>query len=174
MGRPLDDNHFEDMERLTEEGRANIVGIQSLLWGEKLISDERQEYMLVPKLLAMAERAWAAQPGWAKGEWTTQNEQQYQLAWSQFLNIASKRELPRLDHYAGGFRYRIPTPGAIIKDGTISANVQMPGFTIRYTTDGSEPDINSKVYEGPIDASSAKLRVFSRNGRGGRTVEISE
>ncbi|MDR8391086.1 carbohydate-binding domain-containing protein [Aliifodinibius sp. S!AR15-10] len=174
MGRPLNDNHFEGMERLTEEGRANIVGIQSLLWGEKLISDERQEYMLVPKLLAMAERAWAEQPEWAQGEWTIQNEQQYQQAWSTFLNIAAKRELPRLDHYAGGFRYRIPTPGAIIKDGTISANVQMPGFTIRYTTDGSEPDINSKIYAGPINASSAKLRVFSRNGRGGRTVEISK
>ena len=175
LGRPLAADHFTDMERLTEEGRKNIVGIQSLLWAEKLISDERQEYMLTPKLLAMAERAWAPQPQWAEGDWGADNQEQYRQAWSEFLNIAAKRELPRLDHYAGGFAYRIPTPGAVVRDSMVHANVQMPGFIIRYTTDGSEPTAESPQYTGPFalpEEGVVKMKVFNHNGRGGRTIEL--
>jgi len=174
LGRPLAADHFNDMERLTEEGRENIVGIQSLLWAEKLITAERQEYMLTPKLLAMAERAWAPQPQWAEGDWD-ENEEQYRGAWSEFLNKIAKRELPRLDHYGGGFNYRIPTPGVMIQDSTVHANVQIPGFEIRYTTDGSEPTLESSEYDEPFvlpaDA-KLKMRVFNHAGRGGRSVGV--
>ncbi|WP_395262207.1 family 20 glycosylhydrolase [Halalkalibaculum sp. DA3122] len=176
MGRPLTESHFDDMVRLTKEGRSNIVGIQSLLWGEKLIDGERQEYMLLPKLLAMAERAWAPQPAWAKGNWSAENREQYQQAWSEFLNIISKQELPRLDHYAGGFNYRIPTPGAILRNSRLAANVQLPGFTIRYTMDGSKPTTRSTRYIKPMAVSenaNIRLRVFNLNGRGGRTITVS-
>lgn len=176
LGRPLPNNHFGDMERLTEEGRSNIVGIQGLLWGEKLINGERQEYMILPKLLGMAERAWAQQPEWAKGEWSVENEKQYERAWSEFLNVAAKRELPRLDHYAGGFQYRIPTAGAILRNGRLVASVQLPGYTIRYTMDGSEPTAESTRYIKPTavpDDATINLRVFNQNGRGGRTVTVS-
>lgn len=175
LGRPLAADHFNDMARLTDEGQQNIIGIQSLLWAERLINAERQEYMLTPKLLAMAERAWAPKPQWAEGEWGSDNEEMYRQAWSEFLNIAAKRELPRLDHYAGGFAYRIPTPGAVVQDSMVHANVQMPGFTIRYTTDGSEPTADSKEY---IEAfalpgeNTVKMRVFNQAGRAGRTIEL--
>lgn len=179
LGRPLSANHFVDMERLTDEGRKNIVGLQSLLWAEKLVSAERQEYMLTPKLLAMAERAWAPQPQWAEGEWGTDNEEQYARAWSEFLNKVAKRELPRLDSYAGGYSYRIPTPGAVIQDSTVQANVQMPGFEIRYTTDGSEPTMESTLYESPFTLPAGehaviRIKAFNMAGRGGRTVEVKK
>jgi hexosaminidase len=173
FGRKLSDAYFEDMTHLTDEGRSNIVGIQGLLWGEKLINSDRQEYMLLPKLLGLAERAWAPQPAWATEEDSALWKNQYEQAWIQFLNRVSKRELPRLDHYAGGFNYRIPTAGATIDNSRVKANVQMPGFTIRYTTDGSEPTIDSKEYIEPISEEGViKLRVFNRSGRGGRTIEI--
>ncbi|HKL19134.1 MAG TPA: family 20 glycosylhydrolase [Halalkalibaculum sp.] len=175
LGRPLAADHFNDMERLTDEGRKNIVGIQSLLWAEKLINAERQEYMLTPKLLAMAERAWAPKPQWAEGDWGTNNEEQYRQAWSEFLNVAAKRELPRLDHYAGGFAYRIPTPGAVVQDSMVHANVQMPGFLIRYTTDGSEPTADSKEYTGPFalpEEGMVRMKVFNHAGRGGRAISV--
>lgn len=171
-GRPLKADHFAGKEKLTAKGMQNIVGLQSPLWSEIITSPSLQEYLLLPKILALAERAWADHPDWAKLSDPVKAEEAYQYAWSEFVNILAKRELPRLDHYAGGFRYRIPTPGLMAVDGMVKANVQFPEFEIRYTTDGSEPTRNSKLYSEPIpESKSLSFRVFNKNGRGGRTVK---
>lgn len=160
-------------ERLTEAGKANIVGIQAPLWSETIKTPERLEYMLLPKLLGVAERAWSPDPAWATEADAAKGEAAYAQAWSQFVNILGKRELPRLSHYKGGYSYRIPTAGAVVREGKVLANVQLPGLTIRYTTDGSEPDATSKVYVGPIaDKGTISLRVFDPKGRGGRGVRV--
>jgi len=97
----------------------------------------------------------------------------YQTAWSEFVNVIGKRELPRLDHYAGGFAYRVPTPGAILINGQVAANIQFPEFAIRYTTDGSEPTVNSPVYAGPIkEKGVVKLKGFNMLGRGSSTLVV--
>lgn len=172
-GRELDDGYFGDKERLTEEGRNNIVGIQSLLWGERLVNAKRMEYMLLPRLLAMAERAWSPSPQWATEENSSYSEELYREDWSRFVNKISGHELPRLDFYHGGFNYRIPTPGAVVKEGEVHANTRMPGFTIRYTTDGSEPTVQSRVYSNPVTEKGwVKLKIFNQNERAGRSVAI--
>jgi len=81
----------------------------------------------------------------------------YDKDWSFFVNVLGKKELPRLDFYHGGYNYRIPPVGAILENGKFNANIQIPGFIIRYTSDGSVPTIKSKVYIIPI-AEKAKLR----------------
>ena len=81
--------------------------------------------------------------------------------------------MPRLDELAGGFKYRIPTVGAVAENGKVVANVQLPGLTIRYTTDGTEPTVNSKIYEGPLaDKGTIRLKVFNNKGRSGRTISV--
>lgn len=173
FGKPLPKSLFAGKERLTEFGKNNIVGIQGLLWAETIISPERMEYMLLPKLLGLAERAWAPEPEWALEKDSVKSEAQYQQAWSQFANVLGKRELPRLDRYRGGYRYRLPLPGAIVQNGKVTANVQLPGLTIRYTADGTEPTAKSKIYTGPITETGAiKLRTFDSTGRGGKTVRV--
>lgn len=165
--------YFNAKERLTAEGQRNIVGLQGLLWAEALRSPEAMEYMLLPKLLSLAERAWAADPAWATEQDSTKAAALYRQDWSRFAATAGKRELPRLDYYAGGFAYRIPTPGAVAKAGRVEANVQFPGLLIRYTTDGSEPGVNSPVYASPVAAKGIiKLKAFSAGGRGGRAVTV--
>ena len=55
------------------------------------------------------------------------------------------------------------------------ANVQFPGMTIRYTTDGTEPTTTSPIYTEPIAATGTiKLKVFNKAGRSGQTVTINE
>jgi len=170
LGNVLDRSIFNGKERLTDYGKQNIVGIQGLLWSETLNSPERLEYMMLPKLIGMAERAWAPTPTWA----TEADEKAYEKAWSIFTNQLGKRELPRLDYFAGGFAYRLPTAGAIVEGTQVLANVQLPGLTIRYTTDGSEPTANSAVYSQPLLVSkNLKIKVFGANGRAGRTVEVN-
>ncbi len=66
------------------------------------------EYMLLPRLLGFAERAWAKDPEWALASDTNEIRTLYADAWSSFLNVIGKRELPLLDYYAGGYGYRIP------------------------------------------------------------------
>ena len=172
-GNILNKNYFSNKERLTEYGKENIAGIQGLLWGENLNSTQRFEYFLLPKLLSFAERAWAKDPEWAKENDSTQFFTSMQASWNNFLNVIAKRELPRLDYYAGGFEYRIPTPGASSSEGKIFVNKQLPGFVIRYTTDGSEPGKSSPVYTEAITKKGLiKMRLFNSTGRGGRTVQI--
>ena len=44
---------------------------------------------------------------------------------------------------------------------------------IRYTTDGSEPDANSPLYEGPLEANGTiSLRTFDTRGRGSLTTGL--
>lgn len=172
-GNPVDLSIFKDKVRLTETGKANIVGLQSPLWSETIRNTDHFEYMLLPRLLAFAERTWAKDPEWATTSDAEQAKTGYSAAWSEFMNIVGKRELPRLTGYAGGFLYRIPTAGAFVNQGKVAVNVQYPGFVIRYTTDGTEPTASSQLYETEIPLNgTVKLRVFDQAGRGGRSISI--
>jgi hexosaminidase len=128
--------------------------------------------LLLPKLLGLAERSWSPTPDWATQTDAKKAASSYQYAWSEFINVVAKKELPRLDYYAGGFRYRIPTPGITTEEGKVLANVQLPGYEIRYTTDGTEPGKNSKLYVEPIsEVKNLSFKVFNSSGRGGKTIK---
>lgn len=160
-------------EALTEKGKLNIVGLQAPLWSEIITTEGQLEYLMLPKLLGLAERSWAPAPDWANINDTKKAASSYQYAWSEFVNVIAKKELPRLDYYEGGFRYRIPTPGLMLDEGKVQANVQFPGFEIRYTSDGTEPGKNSKLYVEPIpDLKNLSFKVFNATGRGGKTIKF--
>ncbi|GAB2546391.1 family 20 glycosylhydrolase [Rufibacter soli] len=164
---------YATKEQLKPEVRANIVGLQAPLWSEAVRTPERLEYMLLPKLLGLAERAWATDPAWATNPESDQSKAAYAQDWSAFVNVLGKRELPRLSYYAGGFNYRIPTAGAKVENGKVVANVQLPGFTIRYTTNGTAPTVKSKVYTGPIvEKGKISLAVFDAAGRSSRVTTV--
>ncbi|WP_192821965.1 family 20 glycosylhydrolase [Rufibacter sp. LB8] len=164
---------YATKEQLKPEARANIVGLQAPLWSEMVKTPERLEYMLLPKLLGLAERAWAPDPSWATNPESAQSKAGYAQAWSQFANVLGKRELPRLNYYAGGFNYRIPTAGAVVENGKVLANVQLPGFSIKYTTNGAAPTAKSKTYTGPItEKGTVKLAVFDAAGRSSRVTTV--
>ena len=167
-GLPLNRDIFIGKQRLTDYGKENIIGLQCAVWGENIKSTERLEYMLLPRLLGFAERAWAQDPAWATEPNAAKSDSLYQIAWVNFLNVLGKRELPRLSYYDGGYSYRVPKPGVILQDGKYFANEQFPGLTIRYTTDGSEPNENSPVYNDAVTnaGNGVKFRAFDTKGRG--------
>ena len=174
FGVPIDPKILQGKDKLTDYGKTNIVGMQGELWSENIRTAEDLEYLAFPKMFGLVERAWAADPEWATTNDATKAKSLYSNAWSQFVNVVGKQELTKLNYYQGGANFRIPTVGAKQMNGTIHANIQLPGLTIRYTNDGTEPSLNSKQYVQPIaDKGVIKLRAFDSKGRGGRTIEIT-
>ncbi|MEI9917292.1 MAG: family 20 glycosylhydrolase [Bacteroidota bacterium] len=103
--KPMDPNIFKDKPWLTTQGRKNIRGIQGALWAENMTFDGYMEYQVLPRLLALAERAWAPDPKWSD-ETGDARKKDFDADWSSFYNRLMERELPRLDHYNGGYKYR--------------------------------------------------------------------
>ena len=176
LGHPIDPRTYAGRVRLTAAGRRNVLGLQGQLWGENAKGPARVEYLAFPKLLSLAERAWAAPPAWAAAEDPAERERLEAAAWNEFANRLGQRELPRLDRLLGGVGYRLPLPGAVIEDGRLHANVAFPGLEIRYTTDGSEPTAASPLYRGPVTVApgaTVRLKTFDTRGRGSRTSVVS-
>ncbi len=168
---PVNPAVFVGKDRLTDYGQAHIVGIQGNLWSETLGAEGRLEYMMAPKVFGLAERAWAPDPDWARERDSAKSESLYREAWSRFVNVIGQRELPRLDREVPGINYRIPTPGLKADGGVVRCSVELPGFTLRYTTDGSEPTVRSPVVRGPIPfRGTVRVAAFSTTGRKGHTA----
>ncbi|MDZ7605740.1 MAG: chitobiase/beta-hexosaminidase C-terminal domain-containing protein [Cyclobacteriaceae bacterium] len=166
---------YPEKERLLPENRKNIVGIQGQLWSETLRETGMMEYYMVPKIFAFAEKAWAKEVSWEDEADASHRVEAILTGWSEFSNRIGRHELPRLDWVFGDFNYRIAPPGAVIEGGLLKANTAYPGLVIRYTTDGSEPTIESAEYTEPVMVQGeVKVRAFNARGRGSRTFEVMQ
>jgi hexosaminidase len=51
--------------------------------------------------------------------------------------------------------------------------MQIPGFTLRYTLDGSDPTANSPEVNAPINERAiVRVAAFDRNGRASRAAQV--
>lgn len=152
-----------------------IAGLQGQLWSETIRTDAQVDYMLFPRLLALAERAWSPapwsppyQPG-ARYEWQDKRVDQAMLstAWRDFAGRLSA-QLPRLDR--AGIAYRVAPPGGRIADGKLEANAELPGTAIEYRV-GAGP---WSRYLHPVAVSgTVDLRSRSADGkRASRSVRV--
>ena len=148
---------------LTEEGRANIIGVQTQLFSETLRSASWFEYYIFPKVLGMAERGWNAQP-----EWETMHGEKERQAFNADLNCFYKwialAEMPWLDHK--GINFHLMPPGIAVRNGKLFLNSRIEGATLRYTLDGSEPTTASERWTTPVSVpanATIRARVFYLN-----------
>ncbi len=125
---------------LTPAQHKFILGVQANLWTEYITTTNKVEYMMFPRMLALAEVAW-----------TPYEKKNYQ----QFLQRVS-HQLPHLD--AKAINYRIPEPtgldSASIKiesdHALIQLNTIVPDGVIRYTLDGKIPNETTHLYTKPF------------------------
>ena len=139
---------------------AGVTGLQGQLWGENVCSRARLEYLAMPRMLGLAERAWSAQDN--------------PPDWNEFANRLGQRELPRLDRH--GWHYRLPPPGAIVQAGVLQANTAFPGLALHYTVDGRDPDASSPRYAHPVTVDGVavvKLASIDTLGRMSRIVTLN-
>ncbi len=165
---------YMGMERLYRRSQENILGVQAQLWSETITGPERLEYYLLPKLAGFAETAWAQERIWENTGNARVRARQVEQQWNLFANTLGFRELPRLSYLFGGYNYRIPPPGAVVENGIFKANTEFPGLTLRYTIDGTEPEIHSILYSQPVKVGSELIRIkaFDRSGHRSRSVEV--
>ncbi len=174
MGRKIDpDKEFPGLEKLKPEAKKNIKGLQAQLWAETIHGPEMLEYYTLPKLIGFAETAWGKARNWESEPDKNKRMQMMEEGWNVFANELGKRELPRLSTLFGGFNYRIPPPGALIKEGMLQANTEYPGLKIRFTTDGSEPVVQSTLYTEPVKVNGeVRLKTFDAAGKSSRMVMV--
>ena len=148
---------------LTEEGRTNIIGVQTQLFSETLRSASWFEYYIFPKMLGMAERGWNAQPAWETmhGE---KERQAFNADLNSFYKWIALAEMPWLTRK--GINFHLMPPGITVRDGKLFLNSRIAGATLRYTLDGSEPTATSKQWTEPVAVpanATIRARVFYLN-----------
>jgi hexosaminidase len=127
----------------------------------------------MPRLLAVAERAWAADPAWALEPDPAKAAALHRRAWSGFVNALGQRVLPRLDLEQRKVAYRIAPPGLRVDGDAVLVNHVLPGITLRYTSDGSEPAAASPLVTGPItERGLIRVAAFDRKGRRGLVASV--
>jgi hexosaminidase len=158
---------------LTDYGKPHVRGLEATLFTETVRDPARIDYLVMPRLLAVAERAWAPDPAWATEPDADRAAALHRAAWSGFVNELGQRVLPRLDLEHAGVAYRIAPPGLMVDGDKVLVNHVLPGVLLRYTTDGSTPTAASKPVTGPItERGLIKVAAFDRNGRAGLVASI--
>ncbi|WP_428329550.1 family 20 glycosylhydrolase [Mucilaginibacter sp.] len=124
---------------LTADQQKFILGVQANLWTEYIPTENKADYMILPRLFALAEVAWTP------------------LANKNYTNFANERvpaQLALLDKKP--FNYRVPeTIG--VKDTIIFGNQlvvnlkpSVKGAKVYYTIDGYKPDATGIEYTMPM------------------------
>ncbi|WP_229411097.1 MULTISPECIES: family 20 glycosylhydrolase [unclassified Massilia] len=158
---------------LTDYGKRRVRGLEATLFSETVRDPARIDYLVMPRLLAVAERAWAPDPAWATEQDPLRAAALHRKAWSGFVNALGQRVLPRLDLERPDLAYRIAPPGLMLDGEQVLVNHVLPGMTLRYTSDGSEPTAASQAVTGPIgERGMIRVAAFDRNGRRGLVASI--
>ena len=152
-----------------------VRGIQGQLWSEVVRSDAQVQYMIFPRLLALAERAWH-RAGWElplvegqsfSAETSLVDKSALQADWREFAATLGHKELLKLD--LAGVDYRIPVPGAVLRRGELRTATPFPGVPLEYF-DG---DTWQPLEQGARPAAVTAVRARSADGaRAGRAVEL--
>ncbi|XP_069102366.1 uncharacterized protein [Argopecten irradians] len=107
----------------------NIIGLQGHLWSETILTSQLFDYMIFPRLLAIAERGWH-RASWEDIEQEAERKSAILADWKVFAKILGTKELRRLDDL--NIQYRVPPPGARVSGGAVHPTVTFPGLDVEF------------------------------------------
>ncbi|MBI5645595.1 MAG: family 20 glycosylhydrolase [Ignavibacteriae bacterium] len=141
---------------LTPDEARHVLGAQGNLWTEWIPDEKTAEYMVLPRLCALAEVLWSPKQG-------------------RSLESFHRRMAPQYARFvARGLNYRVPNPigpegrTVIFGDTVAEFRSPVPGADIRFTRDGSDVTAESERYQSPIPVSGSttlSARLFMPDGR---------
>ena len=153
-------------------------GISAQLWSETVRTDLQMEYMIYPRLFAVAERSWhrasweldyQAGREFIGGQTRLVDRHALQQDWQRFANLLGQRELAKLDK--SGIGYRLPQPGAKIINGVLTMNVALPGVTLEYSLDKGSHWLRYDAIRPPAVSGAVQIRSVSADGERHSRVE---
>ncbi|CAK9885724.1 MAG: Chitobiase [Candidatus Erwinia impunctatus] len=157
------------------------TGLSAQLWSETIRTDDQMEYMLFPRLMTVAERAWH-RAGWeqdyqAGKEYNAEthfvDHEAVRKDWQRFANLLGQRELAKLDKT--GIQYRLPVPGARIVNNQLEVNTALPGLKVEYSQDEGQSWVTYNASAKAAIKLPVQVRTVSPDGkRFSRVVTLSQ
>lgn len=140
-----------------------IIGVQANVWTEYMDSEQKAEYMMFPRMMALAETAWSMKENRDYTDFLNRLRQQSKLF--KILNL----------HAADTFDEITYTIGKRADGKTlIGMHSTLPQGIIRYTTDGSTPGKNAAIYRDMLTVNKdeiIKAAVFKNDLQYGRVFQ---
>lgn len=147
-------------DALTAEEGKLIKGIQANMWTESISDWSKLSYMTFPRIYAIAENGWTHQKNKDWNDFTDRLLVQFKKLEAQNIRFAKSAFSPSIEHKGKG------------KQIAVSMKTEVNGLNIRYTLDGSEPTLESKIYKDTIQlekSSQLKARAFLNSIALGKT-----
>lgn len=143
--------------QLTKEDQKHVLGVQGNLWSEYIETPEHSEYMLFPRVLAVAEVGWSTAP------------KNYQEFIYRAFEQTKKLKLMGVNSSNSFLNVRFTTGKNMDGQTVVGLNTDADLGIIRYSLDGSVPNTSSTVYNAssqiPVNLNlTIKTGLFSKSG----------
>ena len=123
---------------LTKEEAKYVLGAQGNVWTEYMQTEDKVEYMAFPRMIALSEVVWS--------KTANKNYESFKSRLIQYQKRLDIRDVNYANHL-----YEISGKLNTNKEGlTYTLEASSKDESIRYTTDGTTPTIDSPLYNGPI------------------------
>lgn len=132
-------------EELTSGEAQYVLGAQANVWTEYITTTEHLEYMVLPRMLALAEVVWTPAE---KKDWNSFN--------LRLQNQFRAFEQKGLHFCPGNFTVHIK-PTSTNGKLTVELTTEILNANIHYTLDGSDPTKDSPIYHTPIIINSSSV-----------------
>ena len=152
----------EMQKGMNAKQKQHVIGVQGNMWCEYIPTRERVLFQYFPRILALSELAWTKPELKDYDQFYSRLPKQFAMLHK--LNVPFRT--PSLDGV-----YHV---NAFTTEGTMAVSCADPLATVRYTTDGSFPNKNSQLYNGPVKVDETThfiLRTFAPNGLAGEMLK---
>ncbi|MDO5571337.1 MAG: family 20 glycosylhydrolase [Bacteroidales bacterium] len=143
-------------DSLNNEEAKFIMGVQGNVWTEYMPTPKHTEYMIYPRIAALAEVAWSNSENRSWNEFKPRINRHVSLLKEKGVNSCNLNADVLLTQ----------NPDTINNYMVVEMNTDLYPASIYYTIDGSEPTVNSNVYKKPLnitDPTDIKAAVFVNN-----------
>lgn len=149
-------------KELTVDEEQYVLGAQGNVWTEYMPTEDKVEYMVFPRILAMSEVVWSKPENKNYADFISRVE-----VFNKRLNVLGINYANHLYEVEGEL---------LSEKGMLSYQLEtlIKDKTIRYTLDGSTPSLTSEVYKAPIKINGdmlLKAAVFNTKKQLGNVFE---